>query len=225
MRFVALFVHRHLAFRLPELDSLLLMCGVEPASAYDKAVVDMSSVLLEIELPSAAIAVQVSKRGILLRGIFELIGKGSGLEEVLKSTATISEERKDLIANAPTWSMCVEAFGRKYTRAEQEELRGHFFRLLDFKGTVQLGDPAVSLWVCAEYGLSLGMSRALVEQDCKAIYFMREVGLSSRNSLVGLHALKHRPFLGPTSTDAELSLLMANQVCIYCCQPRTLIFF
>jgi tRNA G10 N-methylase Trm11 len=185
------------------------MCGIEPAAAYDKENVDMSSTLLEIELPSEAIAVQVSKRGILMRGIFELIGKGGGIDELLESTAAMSEEQKNLIVNAPTWSMCVEAFGRKYTRTEQELIRGRFFRLLNFTGTVRLGDPSVSLWVCAEFGLSLGMSR---QQDCKAMYFMRQIGSSSRSSLVGLHALKNRPFLGPTSTDAELSLLMANQV-------------
>ena len=42
------------------------------------------------------------------------------------------------------------------------------------------------------------------------VYIGRDLG-EGRRGLVSKFSLRKRPFLGPTSTDAELAFLMANQ--------------
>ena len=61
-------------FRILELDALLQLNGVDVASAYNKSEYDIDNPNLRITLPSEEVAVNICKRSILIKHIYELWG-------------------------------------------------------------------------------------------------------------------------------------------------------
>jgi tRNA (guanine10-N2)-methyltransferase len=74
-------------------------------------------------------------------------------------------------------------------------------------------NPDVRFWIIDSIGGfdPLGLPPL---QD-RIVFFGREIGCSERSAL-GKYDLKKRRYIGPTSMDAEISFLMANQVGYYC---------
>ena len=72
------FSESFLPFRLPELDSLLLLAGIAPQDAYDAAAdpPDLTRPYMLLQLPSAEAAVRVARRGILVTAAYEVWGDG-----------------------------------------------------------------------------------------------------------------------------------------------------
>eukprot|EP00978_Attheya_sp_CCMP212_P048431 scaffold519619_cov71-Attheya_sp.AAC.1 len=124
-----------------------------------------------------------------------------------------------------TWKSSIHTLGSKYTREEQDEMRSNF-RFLSFRGKVQMKDPDDEYLLIRELELDsmggpvyprFGLNRKMIpENDARppiGAYFGRVLG-GTRSTKgrggVQQYSLKNRPYLGPTSMDAELSLVMTN---------------
>eukprot|EP00937_MAST-01D_sp_MAST-1D-sp2_P005527 g5527.t1 len=249
MRFLVHFAHRHLPFRLPELDSVLQLHGVDPATAYDRAAAEAAleeCPFLVLDLPSEATAVGVANRGILIKAVYELWAdgedydlcvaalrsallragitpRGDGQQSATAAAAAAAADlttaeadagtgvrcsaiRPEYFDERSTWSVNVGGFGRKYSMAKQQQIRARF-SFVPFRGAVSLKAPDQRFWVMEEVGTSAEEQSA---ERAKRIFFLRTLATSARD-LVGAQSLKQRRYLGPTSMDNELSLLMANQ--------------
>ena len=108
--------------------------------------------------------------------------------------------------------MTVHTLGCKFDREEQNALRSQF-AFLNFGGTVRMEAPDDEYIFIREMSLDArGGPLSTPERPPLAAYFGRILG-GERNWRAGLdtkYSLKNRAYLGPTSMDAELSLVMTN---------------
>ncbi|TMW58783.1 hypothetical protein Poli38472_006928 [Pythium oligandrum] len=231
--FLVFFVHRHFNFRYPELDAVLTMQGLQLVDAVPDGDVSAlpdpeASPLLRIRLPSAAHAKFLSTRGILVKGVYEVWGHttSSSYEALVKAVDAYAAPQKQQIIQDEQCSWCigVDAFGKKLTMEEQETKREHFQDVLPFAGPVQVKTPDEKFLILEEYGLELpDLKTALPRQ----LYFLREIAGSERNrgrggarDLIDQQTLKRRAYIGPTSMESEMALLMTNMALV---QPGDLV--
>ncbi|KAL7473538.1 hypothetical protein ACHAXS_014017 [Conticribra weissflogii] len=133
-----------------------------------------------------------------------------------------------------TWKITIHTLGSTYTRQEQNEMRSKF-SFLQFPGPVQMKHPDDEYLFIREVELD-AMGGAVYPRHCKgddgktkkelipendarpplACYFGRVLGNGTlgRNwrgsNRLFRYSLKKRTYLGPTSMDSELSLIMTN---------------
>jgi len=107
----------------------------------------------------------------------------------------------------------VETFNGTRTMKEQVDII-NTFSFLPFKGSIDLKKPDNTFMVLEKYP-------APTEPPCK-IYMGKLVGSGDRQ-LVATYDLKKRKYLGTTSMDAELSLIMSNMALV--CLKKKKLFF
>lgn len=178
-------------------------------------------------------------RCALIRSVIELWGTGPTINECsqsIKNSNAIQrhQDGKHLGSGATkyqerTWKITVHTLGTTYKREEQNDMRSQF-SFLDFPGKVQMKEPDDEYLFIREvemneqggavYPRHSGVKKELIpENDVRpplACYFGRVLGNSSlgRNwrgsGRLEQFSLKKRAYLGPTSMDSELSLIMTN---------------
>ncbi|KDO21217.1 hypothetical protein SPRG_13717 [Saprolegnia parasitica CBS 223.65] len=213
--YLVFFVHRHLDFRFPELDALLTMQSLDPTACYSRDANPLSSPLVHIKLPSEAHAKFLSQRGILVKGVYEIWGHGQTYDQVVASVAAF-EERTTYVEDASlSWKINVDAFGLKLSMDEQTSRRERFREILPFKGPVVLSNPSNTFLILEDIGVD---EAAMTPQR---IFFLRTLAGAERNrgrggarDLVDMQTLKRRAYIGPTSMDAEMALLMCNMALV-----------
>lgn len=228
---------KHVEFRLPELAALAEVgqlgdlpvvggpaggdtlqtraAAAPPAGGGGAAAAEQAggglSPFLKLRWPSEAGAAAVARRAVLLRGLVEVWGEGADYAEAVAAAEAYPAERK-----APWADKCflvrVEAFGKKL-KAEEMKDRMERFSGVGIGGKVELDKRAVeaTFWVLEDHGAAEG-------EGLRRVYFGRQVSEGGRG-LPDRYDLKKRAHLGPTSMDAELSLLCAN---MGCARPGTL---
>jgi hypothetical protein len=171
---------------------------------------------------------------VLVRGIIELWGSATDLQEcadhMRKLTLESNSEtygaklvKKHCIDQAKSWKLTVATIGSKCSREEQNEMRSKF-SYLPFSGNVLMDGPDEEYVIIKEVELDecgsplfprLDHSGNLIpENDARpplAVYFGRVLagGRNLRDRLLKYN-LKERAYLGPTSMDNELSMIMTN---------------
>lgn len=225
MWYLCVFYHRLLDFRKPEVESLAELFGAfskeEPTNNGDLKSFGSNSLEWKlpehhhpdspfhlVNLPSEEIARNVANRSILVKGIFELWGEGSSLEELEESIIKYPDERKQpYLTSDSTFKIAVDTFGKAISFEEQNG-RIRSFSYIPFKGRVNLKNPDHTFWLIEtdNYGSSNGLPPIVGRK----VFFGREIGAADRK-LLPTYQLKSRTYLGPTAMDAEMAFLMANQ--------------
>ena len=140
-------------FRFAELDSLLLINGIDPLTAYTRA--DSNDGTLDaflcIELPGLDVAKAICDRSILIKGIYELWTHSSSLTGLISNAKSLPTSFLEPYMTADkTWSISVDSHCKSYSMSDKEKCRNKF-RFLDFKGAVNLDDANVQLWILLDY--------------------------------------------------------------------------
>ena len=140
-----------------------------------------------------------------------------------------------------TWKLTIHTLGCTYNRQQQEVMRQPLVRILNLPGPVKMKQPTHEFVLIREGMLneprsttassstSLSQSSTTssvpddaiippgAEEDALSYYFGRSLcgprAIKGRADLKTF-TLKNRAYLGPTSMDAELSLVLANLACI-----------
>eukprot|EP01103_Thecamoeba_quadrilineata_P014513 TRINITY_DN4344_c0_g1_i1.p1 TRINITY_DN4344_c0_g1~~TRINITY_DN4344_c0_g1_i1.p1 ORF type:complete len:384 (-),score=63.36 TRINITY_DN4344_c0_g1_i1:8-1159(-) len=201
--YLCYFFHAHLDFRLPELESVALLTG-SPLKILQP--ISNSSPFLMIDLPSDDYVKLIASRAILVKGIFEVWGRGTNYEELLDSFRQypVSDAEK-FLCPGKTFKMKVKAFGKSFPIPEQKAIINKFTNTPFTKGKVSLKNPTTKFWVVEEVGEYLPINTLP-----KQILLLREIA-KGQKKLVDRYTLKKRKYLGTTSMDAQLSLVLANQ--------------
>eukprot|EP00611_Tribonema_gayanum_P007123 TRINITY_DN1648_c4_g1_i1.p1 TRINITY_DN1648_c4_g1~~TRINITY_DN1648_c4_g1_i1.p1 ORF type:complete len:572 (-),score=191.34 TRINITY_DN1648_c4_g1_i1:16-1731(-) len=212
MQYLLQFAVSHELFRCEEVDAILVRAGVDPATAYDvgaaRKAFDLGSPFLICDLPSEAVARQLSEKAILVKRVLELWGTAATLEQTVEAVKAFPEERlRPHLAEDRSWSVAVAGVRCKRSSEEQQEIRKHF-AFLPLLGPVRCKEPDTALYCLEEFAAEGYFEEGRMPLR---VYFGREVGQSNRR-LVGARSLSTRAYLGPTSMDNELSLVMANMV-------------
>ena len=174
------------------------------------------------------------KRCILIKSVIELWGSSdkdiTSCASEVRTLCNESHHKHYLITKYcknenRSWKISIQTFGSKYTREDQQLMRSHF-SFLPFSGPVKMSNPCDEFLLIREVEVDeLGSAmfprydhngELIVENDKRAplaIYFGRAIlgGIKSLNyGRVEQYSLKTRRYLGPTSMDTELSMVMTN---------------
>ncbi|KAI8388392.1 uncharacterized protein BYT42DRAFT_559919 [Radiomyces spectabilis] len=194
------FAQFHEEFRLPEFQSLA--CLEKVPYSYADGSYKLESPFFKVQLDSDQDAQKLVKRAILIKNIYELWGEGKTYEEV---HAAVKEHPERWTAfNECSFKFTVGAFGSTISAAAQLDIINSF-SFLGFNGPIDMKRPDVQFGVLEDYGATSPAPTAP-----NYIYMGKLVASGSRD-LVNTYNLKKRKYLGTTSMDAELSLIMANQ--------------
>lgn len=209
MWYLCVFFHRLLDYRRAEVESLAEMLGVYSSLEWrlpENQHPDSPFHL--VNLPSEDVARNIANRSILVKGIYELWGEGSSLEQLEESIKSYPEDRKlPYLASETTFKVTVDSFGKAISFQEQND-RIKSLAYIPFKGRVNLKNPDINFWLMEtdDYGAHNGLPPVVQRR----IFFGRLVGGADRK-LLPTYELKSRRYLGPTAMDAEVAFLMANQ--------------
>lgn len=169
---------------------------------------------------------------VLVRGVIELWAADKDVHECAAQVKNLSSQagtatnklvKKHCIDQEKSWKFTIATIGTKYSRDEQNQIRSKF-AFLPFAGPVVMDGPEEEFILIKEVELDgcgsplyprFGHSGILIpENDARpplAVYFGRVLG-GGRNFRDRLlkYDLKARSYLGPTSLDNELSMIMTN---------------
>ncbi|KAI4140820.1 MAG: hypothetical protein LQ341_003690 [Variospora aurantia] len=195
MDYLVRFAQIHESFRIPELQALADLFGIDVAFA------DYSqySPHCVVRLRDRDAARNLISRSILTQGIYELWGTGSTYDELHADTRRRTSNLWQNYKSA-SFKFEVQAFMATRSLSEQNDLITSF-SYLGFKGPIKLRNPEQTFCVFEDW--DWGGSAP------KKIYFGRFVGGSSR-SILDTYTLKKRKYLSTTSMDSELALITAN---------------
>lgn len=179
------------------------------------------------QLPTIA---SVLSRCTLIRCAIELWGVGEDFDSCCADFKSLSENEvgKKLLSRymdeSSTWKITVHTLGSKYDRDEQNAMRFKF-SFVDFPGQIKMEDPTHEFLIIREISLCEkggpifprhGLKKEIIpEHDALpplAVYYGRILGGKRdwRGQRIEKYNLKNRCYLGPTSMDSELSLIMTN---------------
>ena len=203
-------------FHLPELraasEAAAVLLYVEP-SEEETFGRNLSSSLLPVWMEDEASVRRLASRAVLARSFVDVWGGGATWEELERELLRYDRGRAaPFLAEGSTFCVRVHTLGGP--RMGEEEKNNLIMRLaplLPWKGKVRLKKPEHTFVILVEHPLEhtpTGQPTG-VATGAPRYYFGRQVAEGQRD-LVGTYDLKKRNYIGTTSLDAELSLLMAN---------------
>jgi tRNA (guanine10-N2)-methyltransferase len=175
-------------------------------------------------------------RCTLIRSVIELWGAGSSIDDCVKAIQNGNCQKRHQLGKHlgdaatkyedRTFKITVHTLGSTYTREEQNTMRSQF-SFLNFPGQVQMKNPNDEYLFIREvelddrggaiYPRHSGENREIIpENDARpplGCYFGRVLGVGRNwrgSGRLEQYSLKKRAYLGPTSMDSELSLIMTN---------------
>ncbi|KAJ5280990.1 S-adenosyl-L-methionine-dependent methyltransferase [Penicillium angulare] len=195
----------HQSFRVPELQAVATLVGVDLEIIF----YDDHSPYCIVKLPDEAAARALIARSILAKDIFELWGHGENYDEVHADIKTRS---------APLWpkyqkvsfAFDMDTFCGKRSASSRLEIFKSF-HYIPFGGSVKLKNPDEQFLVMERY---LAQTEATLQEIAEnpnplKIYLGRYIASSDRGAIIK-YDLKKRSYISTTSMDAELSLVTAN---------------
>jgi len=199
--YLVYFVQFHEDFRLPELEALAKLEDVK--IKFNREEYSNDNPFFIVELESDEEAKRLIRRSILIKYIIQLWTTGNDYPEVYKNLKSFDPEKYKPYETS-TFKFMVETYNGTRTMKEQVDII-NTFSFLPFTGSIDLKKPANTFMVLEKYP-------APTEPPCK-IYMGKLIGSGDRQ-LVATYDLKKRKYLGTTSMDAELSLIMSNMALV-----------
>mmetsp|Transcript_41008 Transcript_41008/g.68660 ORF Transcript_41008/g.68660 Transcript_41008/m.68660 type:complete len:488 (-) Transcript_41008:449-1912(-) len=208
MWYLCYFLHRHLDFRREEAQALADTAGcgdlIEWKLPHGGS---PDSPFWYINVPNEDFAKKLVASSILIKGLYEVWGEGDTFEEMLAEVQNYPIDKKQpYYSESITFKLVMEGFGTKLNSVMQKDLLKKL-ACIPFEGKVDLKNPQHLFRL-------LYTENPIKNDDMPTIvpprwYFGREVCTGDR-SCVPHYELPRRSYIGPTSMDAELSLLMCN---------------
>lgn len=194
------FAHEHVDFRMAEMESILDMFKITVRTVLKPK----EHPFWIVELPSVNAARQIASRSVSLRCCLELWAMSKDLETLhscLKSYTNdnIEQYRKQ------SFKINVKTFCKHFSQKEKVG-KIESFNYLPLEGSVKLDNPELTLYYFEYYGLDPNC----IPQKPFHLFFGRWITDGQRD-LIQKFSLKTRKFIGNTSMDPQLSLMMANQ--------------
>ncbi|CAH1406059.1 unnamed protein product [Nezara viridula] len=194
------FANEHLDFRINEIKSIVSLLNVDLKwlkTPYEDP-------FWIGELDSDESATKIASRSITVRYIIDLWSTAPSVSELHNELHGLSHSLLAPYSDA-SFKIKVEIFGKSQTQKEKLD-KIESFNYLPLNGRVQLKNPELALQYIEYYGVD----HSIAPLHPRELYFGRVVAQCQRD-LISKHSLKKRKFIGNTSMDPQLSLIMANQ--------------
>jgi len=206
MKFVFWCSNEQRQFRLAELDAIIHMLGFQAEWLVRSSSLPWVALNLSTEEEAKAIL----ERSVSVKFGLEVWAEGDNNELFHQNLKEFPfGENEKLFGEDVKFKIQVEVFNKKLANEEKisriEMLMDPSGGALPFKGAVSLNSPDVTLYYLEFWGLDQNKEPEHPEQ----ILLGRKIGDGRRESIRKL-SIKTRKFIGNTTMDPELSLLMAN---------------
>eukprot|EP00520_Triparma_pacifica_P001586 CAMPEP_0118672118 /NCGR_PEP_ID=MMETSP0785-20121206/22367_1 /TAXON_ID=91992 /ORGANISM="Bolidomonas pacifica, Strain CCMP 1866" /LENGTH=307 /DNA_ID=CAMNT_0006567053 /DNA_START=87 /DNA_END=1007 /DNA_ORIENTATION=+ len=227
------FVHRHLDFRMCEFDSSIHLSSLRPSDVYKRSTFSMIRPFLICTFPSDSLALEVVGRCVLVKGVGRLLGTGKNEKECRDNA--VEEGRIVKMEKDKSWKFNFTTFGWKHSKSEQMSIINQFIPLVDFGGPVRMKGADVVYEITMEYPVTIEGEPVKPRHDHNGreikenmelgpmmCYFTRFIGMGGRG-MGEKYKLTKRKYLGPTSMDNEISMVMCLAGLVgktsYVCDP------
>ncbi|XP_046859263.1 tRNA (guanine(10)-N2)-methyltransferase homolog [Xenia sp. Carnegie-2017] len=196
-KYLIVFAQEHLKFRYGELDSICSLLNISIDKKFLK--LEAESPFLIIDLPSDSEALKISSRSILIKCILKLYGYADSWEDLVAILGHYNSD--DLLQHTPssiqTYKITVESFNKKLDHAKKLAYID-CLSFLPLNGVVNLKNPVTTFMLFLDH--SLIPTR---------FFFGRLISYGQRH-LIKYYSIKTRHFIGNTTMDVQLALIMAN---------------
>lgn len=225
MKFLIVFRAFRSEFWYEELHSVFKLYDIDVDNVFGSDFVDKRDILfpyLTVNFESIDIANKVALRCCLIRYILELWADSDTYKGILTLCNDSFQQQNTNFSkfispsNVEEWRLDIASFGSTLSMAEQKERRDILLDL-NFTGKINLSNKetykTVNRFLLLEHlTITSETSDKTLNKMKKPsrLFFGRVIG-KGMNEVLDLYNLKKRLFLGPTSTESELSFLMANQ--------------
>ncbi|XP_011146251.1 tRNA (guanine(10)-N2)-methyltransferase homolog [Harpegnathos saltator] len=201
-RYLFWFAHEHVDFRFAEMESIFSMFNVNLCTI----IKPKEHPYWIIDLPDENIIYKIASRAVSLRFCLELWAQGKQTEDLHNSLkAYTAENSKTFIGDKRSFKIIVETFCKHFSQCEKVN-KIESFSYLPLEGPVKLKNPDFTLYYIEYYGLD---PNSIPEKPYD--YFFGRWIADGQRELIQKLSLKTRKFIGNTSMDPQLSLIMANQ--------------
>ena len=211
-QYIIRFAQFHPEFRLEELQSL---GGLEKIE-FNIIRSSKHSPFLIVSMKNDSEAKKLVQRSILVKDISILWASSDSLSKLLSNIKS-GDFMKQECYQTESFKFLVDAYGKSVEHEEQVKLINSF-AFLGYRGPIDLKNPKNTFVYFEDYSHIPDPQERVNASPCH-VYFGVLLGTGLRN-IVSKYDLKKRKYLGTTSMDAELSLIMANQALA---RPGTLI--
>ncbi|KAF8844365.1 tRNA guanosine-2'-O-methyltransferase [Paxillus ammoniavirescens] len=212
--YLFVFAQAHAEFRVPELRSISELNGFEIGfSRYAQPgelaeAVKRPFMVLELEKEEHARA--LAKRCILIKSIYEFYAEGPTYAELHEANRRARSRWERYIPNT-SFKFTVIGYNHGLSQRRQRDVIENF-SYMDFLGKIDMKQPEITLGVFEVYE-SDRRPDGLRNRDGEfsQAYFGRLITEGTARFLISTFNVKKRDYVGNTSMEAEISLLMANQ--------------
>lgn len=227
MLYLVQFYDEWIDFRIPEISALLKLNGInwddivrdDTASPVDPTSTDARQFYV-VEFPNEDVIRAVCSRAILVKAVYELWSCGTSLAAAVEATKQLSPQfLASFLDSEDSWAIHVNSFGRTLTMEQKQDCRTNF-KFLDFKGPVNVTSAKLELWISLDYNkqrhsiaalaAATGASNTELTLTDVPTYFGRLIAKGGMKEIVRIYDLKKRIYLGPTSLDDSLALILSN---------------
>ena len=160
---------------------------------------------LVLDLPNISAALQICARSISTKFCVQLWVEGNSVKQCLANLATFPfSEHKKLFNEQSSYKVHVESYMRKLS-LKDKVARIENITCLPVMGPVNLKDPDVTF----AYMEFSGLDNNQLSVEPVKVMFGLQVGIGQRERITRLN-IKDRKYIGNTTMDPQLALLMAN---------------
>lgn len=230
MRCLVQFYDEWLDFRIPEMNGLLQLHGLQWDDVCCADNLHLYPVVSDVDdirhfhilnLPNEDVVRSICARSILVKAVYELWEYGATLSDLIRGTKRLPEAfLRPYTDSNNSWAIHVNSFGRNLTMEQKQDCRENF-RFLNFKGPVNVTAAQIELWISLDYSqhrhtiaavaaASSDFSLEKLNMTDIPTYLGRLVARGGMKEELKIYDLKKRRYLGPTSLDDSLAFILAN---------------
>ncbi|XP_053970660.1 tRNA (guanine(10)-N2)-methyltransferase homolog [Hylaeus volcanicus] len=202
IKYLFWFAHEHVNFRAHEMESILSMFNINarPHPNWNDRPYWI------VNLPSEAVALKISSRAVCVRFCMELWANSKKYDDLHNKLKNYPiAEIKKYGGPQKSFKVKVETFCKHFSQSEKVK-KIESFSYLPLEGPVKLNNPDTTFCYIEFYGLDPNN----IPNTPYELFFGRWI-TSGQRDLIQKLSLKTRKFIGNTSMDPQLSLIMANQ--------------
>ncbi|XP_040575850.1 tRNA (guanine(10)-N(2))-methyltransferase homolog [Lepeophtheirus salmonis] len=201
MKYLFWCANEHLSFRIPEFEAISNIFGLDliwvHKSSEDPWVI--------LDFPNEDFVQKILSRSISVKYCIELWGDGNTYEELFKRVKSYPSEKVEKYASKNrSFKIYCEAFMKKLSYEERISIIDRY-SFLPLKGQVKMKNPD-DIYSHFEFS---GFDHNNLPETPHNLFFGRCIGSGQRH-LITKYSIKSRLFIGNTTMEPTLSLLMAN---------------
>jgi len=207
--FLLRFAHEHLNFRIPEILSIAGIFGfnINIGEEYD-----IKSPYLVVELPSELCARQLMSRAVTVRSAYELWAEDVSYHGLFEKLRCLPRSLTDRFTNAnASYRVLVDSFNKQICLHDRiARVETLLTDVLPFNGRMDLSATCDNTFCFMEY---YGPQGTVPSDNPSMVFFGRWL-VDGQREMVSKYQLQRRNFIGNTSMDPMLSMIISNMASV-----------